>query len=58
MLEFQYLEECDSIFSSRPLMAFVEKGIDDWMGHKMSPLNRDPFKPEYLKLNPEAQVRR
>jgi len=39
-------------------MAFVEKGIDDWMGHKMSPLNRDPFKPEYLKLNPEAQVRR
>ena len=56
MLELYYLEECDSICSNRPRMALVEKGIDDWVPHKMELVKRDQFKPEYLKLNPKAQV--
>ena len=56
MLELYYLEEADSICSNRPRMAFTEKGIDDWTGHKLVLVNRDQFKPEYLKLNPKAQV--
>ena len=56
MLELYYLEEADSICSNRVLMTLQEKGIDDWVPKKMVLLNRDQFKPEYLKLNPKAQV--
>lgn len=56
MLELYYLEECDSICSNRPRMALVEKGIDNWIAHKLELVKRDQFKPEYLKLNPKAQV--
>ena len=56
MLELYYLEEVDSICSNRPRMALLEKGIDDWVAHKLVLVNRDQFKPEYLKLNPKAQV--
>jgi len=56
MLELYYLEEADSICSNRVLMTLIEKGIDDWVPRKMILLNRDQFKPEYLKLNPKAQV--
>lgn len=56
MLELYYLEEADSICSNRPRMTLMEKGIDDWVGHKLVLVNGDQFKPEYLALNPKAQV--
>ena len=56
MLELYYLEEADSICSNRALMTLAEKGIDDWVPRNLVLLNRDQFKPEYLKLNPKAQV--
>ena len=56
MIKLYYLEEADSIRSNRVLMTLAEKGIDDWIPQKLVLLNRDQFKPEYLKLNPEAQV--
>ncbi len=56
MLELYYLEEADSICSNRALMTLSEKGIDDWTPRKMVLVNRDQFKPAYLKLNPKAQV--
>ncbi len=56
MLELYYLEEADSICSNRALMTLAEKGIDDWIPKNLVLLNSDQFKPEYLKLNPKAQV--
>ena len=56
MLELYYLQEADSICSNRVLMTLAEKGIHDWIPQKLILLNRDQFKPEYLKLNPKAQV--
>lgn len=56
MLELYYLEEADSICSNRVLMTLTEKGIEDWVPHNLVLLNRDQFKPDYLKLNPKAQV--
>ncbi len=56
MLELYYLEEADSICSNRVLMTLAEKGIDDFVRHKIVLMNGDQFKPEYLKLNPKAQV--
>ena len=56
MLELYYLEEADSICSNRALMTLAEKGIEDWIPQKLVLLNRDQFKPEYLNLNPKAQV--
>jgi glutathione S-transferase len=56
LLELYYLEEADSICSNRVLMTLEEKSITDWVPKKMVLLNRDQFKPEYLKLNPKAQV--
>jgi len=55
-LELYYLEEADSICSNRVVMTLVEKEIEDWTPHKIVLMNRDQFKPEYLKLNPKAQV--
>jgi glutathione S-transferase len=56
MLELYYLEEADSICSNRALMTLSEKEIEDWVPRNLVLLNRDQFKPEYLKLNPKAQV--
>lgn len=56
MLELHYLKEADSICSNRVLMTLAEKGIDDWVPRNLVLLNRDQFKPAYLKLNPKAQV--
>ena len=56
MLELYYLEEADSICSNRVLMTLQEKHIVDWVPKKMVLLDRDQFKPEYLKINPKAQV--
>lgn len=55
-LELYYLEEADSICSNRVIMTLVEKQIDDWVPRKVVLMNRDQFKPEYLALNPKAQV--
>ncbi len=55
-LEVYYLEETDSICSNRVVVTLAEKGIDDWIRHKMVLMNRDQFTPEYLALNPHAQV--
>ena len=56
MLELYYLEEADSICSNRVLMTLAEKGIDDFVRHRIVLMNGDQFKPEYLRLNPKAQV--
>jgi glutathione S-transferase len=56
MLELYYLEEADSICSNRAVMTLSEKGIDDWVPHKMVLMNGDQFTPEYQKLNPKSQV--
>ena len=56
MLELYYLEEADSICSNRALMTLTEKGITDWVPRHLSLLDRDQFRPEYLKLNSKAQV--
>jgi len=56
MLELYYLEEADSICSNRVIMTLIEKEIDDWIPRKMVLMNRDQFKPEYLAINPKAQV--
>ena len=55
-LEVYYLEETDSICSNRVIVTLAEKGIDDWIRHKMVLMNGDQFTPEYLALNPNAQV--
>ena len=55
-LELYYLEETDSICSNRVIIALAEKGITDWIPRRISLLNRDQFKPDYLKLNPQGVV--
>ena len=55
-LDLYYLEETDSICSNRVIITLVEKGISDWTAHKMSLVDRDQFKPEYLALNPQGVV--
>ena len=39
MLELYYLQEADSICSNRVLMTLLEKGIEDWIPHKLVLLN-------------------
>jgi len=55
-LDLYYLEETDSICSNRVVITLREKGITDWTPHRMLLVNRDQFKPEYLKLNPQGVV--
>lgn len=54
--ELYYLEETDSVCSNRVIITLTEKGIDDWIPHKMVLMNGDQFKPAYIALNPNAQV--
>jgi len=56
LLELYFLKEADSICSNRVLVTLQEKQIDDWLPRNLVLLNRDQFRPEYLKLNPKAQV--
>ena len=56
MLELYYLEEADSICSNRVRMTLAEKGIEDWTARKLILMDGDQFTPEYLALNPKAQV--
>lgn len=55
-LELYYLEETDSICSNRVIVTLSEKGITDWIPHKMLLVKREQFKPDYLKLNPQGVV--
>jgi len=56
MFELYYLKQADSICSNRVIMTLSEKGIDDWIPHPISLMEGEQFEPEYLKLNPKAQV--
>jgi glutathione S-transferase len=54
LLELYYYE--NSICAERPLMAFEEKGINDWTRRHVHLFKGEQFSPEYLKLNPKAVV--
>ena len=54
MLELYYFE--NSICSERALMTLAEKGVTDWVAHHVHLFEGQQFNPEYLKLNPKAQV--
>jgi len=54
MLELYYFE--NSICSERVLMTLAEKKITDWVPHHVHLFERQQYNPEYLKLNPKAQV--
>ncbi|MEE3000225.1 MAG: glutathione S-transferase family protein [Pseudomonadota bacterium] len=54
MLELYFFE--NSICSERVLMTLAEKRINDWKPHHVHLFERQQFDPEYLKLNPKAQV--
>ncbi len=56
MIELYYLKEADSICSNRVVLTLAEKGIDDWVPRTMSLVDGDQFAPDYLALNPKAQV--
>jgi len=53
-LELYYYE--NSICAERALMTLAEKNVDDWVPHHISLFKRDQHNPEYLKINPKAQV--
>lgn len=54
MLELYYNE--NSICSERPLMVLAEKGVTDWVPHEVHLFKGEQFDPDYMKLNPKAQV--
>ena len=54
MLELYYYE--NSICSERALMVLAEKNETDWVPHHVHLFEHEQFDPEYLKLNPKAQV--
>ena len=54
MLELYYFE--NSICSERALMILSEKNVSDWVPHHVHLFENQQFNPEYLKLNPKAQV--
>ena len=54
MLELYYFE--NSICSERALMTLAEKSVTDWVPHHVHLFEHQQFDPEYLKLNPKAQV--
>lgn len=56
MLELWYLEEADSICSNRAVMTLAEKGITDWVPHKIVLMDGDQFTSEYKAMNPKSQV--
>lgn len=53
-LEVYYYE--DSVCAEKVLMTLSEKGVDDWVPHHVHLFKREQFTPEYLKINPKAQV--
>ena len=54
MIEIYFYE--NSVCSERVLMALAEKGISDWTGHHLDLFKGEQANPEYIKLNPKAQV--
>ncbi len=54
MIELYYYQ--NSVCSQRVLMTLAEKEIDDWTAHPLDLFKGEQANPEYLKLNPKAQV--
>lgn len=54
MLEVYYYK--NSICSERVLMTLAEKGIEDWVPRQVKLFEGEQFNPDYLKINPKAQV--
>ncbi len=54
MIELYFYQ--NSVCSQRVLMTLVEKAIDDWTAHPLDLFKGEQTNPEYLKLNPKAQV--
>ncbi len=54
MLEVYYFE--NSVCSERVLMTLAEKQTVDWTGHHIDLFDGAQANPDYLKLNPKAQV--
>lgn len=54
MLEVYYYD--DSICAEKVLMTLAEKGVDDWVRHHIHLFEHEQFDPEYVKINPKAQV--
>lgn len=54
MIELYYYE--NSVCSERALMALDEKGVEFWTGHHLDLFKGEQASPEYVKLNPKAQV--
>ncbi len=50
---YHYME---SICSERVRMTLYEKNIDNWTDHQIHLFKDEQFDPEYLKINPKAQV--
>ena len=46
----------NSVCSQRVLMALAEKRIDDWTGHHVDLFRGEQANPDYIALNPKAQV--
>lgn len=54
MIELYYYE--NSVCSERVLMALAEKRVGEWTGHHLDLFKGEQADPDYLKLNPKAQV--
>ncbi len=54
MIEIYFYE--NSVCSERVLMALAEKSVNGWTGHHLDLFAGDQANPDYLKLNPKAQV--
>jgi glutathione S-transferase len=54
MLELYYFE--NSICSERAIMTLAEKNVTDWVPRHVHLFEHEQFDPDYLKLNPKAQV--
>ena len=54
MLELYYYE--NSVRAERVLMTLQEKGIGDWVPHRLLQFEGEHFRADYLKLNPTGVV--
>jgi glutathione S-transferase len=54
VIDLYYYE--NSVCSERVLMTLAEKAIENWTGHHIDLFKGEQANPEYLKLNPKAQV--
>jgi len=54
MLELYHF--AGSVCARKVRLALAEKGIADWESHIVDIINREQFKPEFVKLNPKSLV--